>query len=99
MSTIFIKKRNYSATKTQRPARRTAGGEDGYKLSNGVFSGYYYNNSIILVPVRPWIVRPGGLSAPSSRPRGSRQAYGRKAWCPWPRPLAQTWHARISYKS
>jgi len=53
MSTIFIKKRNYSATKTQRPARRTAGGEDGYKLSNGVFSGYYYNNSIILVPARP----------------------------------------------
>jgi hypothetical protein len=46
MSTIFIKKCNYSGTKTRRPARRSpavlragmASGEDGYKSSNGVFS-------------------------------------------------------------
>ena len=29
---------SHEGTKTQRPARRTAGGEDEYELKNGVFS-------------------------------------------------------------
>ena len=57
---------SHEGTKTQRPARRTAGGEDEYKLNNGVFSlmslrlininvprikkAIIKNNSIILVP-------------------------------------------------